>query len=58
MQVQLDTDVPVLSAVLTPHNFHESDEHKAFFLEHFKVKGREAASAAMAVLEQSRRMRA
>ncbi len=51
MQVQLETDVPVLSAVLTPHNFHESDEHRAFFLEHFKIKGREAASAAMAVVE-------
>ncbi|HSY26318.1 MAG TPA: 6,7-dimethyl-8-ribityllumazine synthase [Burkholderiaceae bacterium] len=45
MQVQLATDVPVLSAVLTPHHFHASDEHRKFFLEHFQVKGVEAAHA-------------
>ncbi len=50
MQVQLETDVPVLSVVLTPHKFHECDEHRQFFLEHFKVKGREAAQACMQVL--------
>lgn len=51
MQAQMDCDLPMLSAVLTPHNFHESAEHRQFFLEHFKVKGREAAEAAMAVME-------
>jgi 6,7-dimethyl-8-ribityllumazine synthase len=45
MQVQLDTDVPVISAVLTPHHFHEHEEHAAFFAEHFTVKGAEAARA-------------
>ena len=50
MQVQLETDVPVLSAVLTPHNFHETAEHRAFFLEHFRTKGREVAGACLAVL--------
>lgn len=50
MQAQMDTDVPVLSAVLTPHNFHESDEHRRFFLEHFKVKGREVAEACLSIL--------
>jgi 6,7-dimethyl-8-ribityllumazine synthase len=45
MRVQLDTGVPVLSAVLTPIRFHEHDEHRAFFRDHFVVKGREAASA-------------
>lgn len=50
MQVQLETDVPVLSIVLTPHNFHETDEHRRFFLDHFKVKGAEAAKACMGVL--------
>ena len=49
MRAQMDTDVPVLSAVLTPHHFHAGDEHQAFFREHFKVKGRELANAAMAV---------
>lgn len=50
MQAQLETDVPMLSAVLTPHRFHDSEEHRRFFLDHFRVKGREAAEAAMAVL--------
>lgn len=50
MQAQMETDVPVLSAVLTPHNFHESEEQRRFFLEHFRVKGREAANACVSVL--------
>jgi 6,7-dimethyl-8-ribityllumazine synthase len=45
MRVQLDTDVPIISAVLTPHHFHAHQEHAAFFTEHFKVKGAEAARA-------------
>ncbi|MNT13856.1 6,7-dimethyl-8-ribityllumazine synthase 2 [compost metagenome] len=47
MRVQLDTEVPVFSAVLTPKSFHEHDEHHRFFAEHFVVKGREAAQACM-----------
>ncbi len=47
MSVQLDTDVPVLSVVLTPHHFHAGDEHQHFFAAHFKVKGAEAARACM-----------
>ncbi len=45
MQVQLETDVPVLSAVLTPHQFQETEPHIAFFQEHFVTKGKEAADA-------------
>ena len=45
MRVQLDTGVPVFSAVLTPHHFHEHDAHASFFTDHFEVKGREAARA-------------
>jgi 6,7-dimethyl-8-ribityllumazine synthase len=45
MQVQLQTDVPVISVVLSPHHFHEHEVHQAFFLEHLRVKGREAAQA-------------
>lgn len=45
MRVQLDLDVPVISAVLTPHHFHEHEEHSSFFARHFEVKGREAARA-------------
>ncbi|OUS17927.1 riboflavin synthase subunit beta [Rhodospirillales bacterium 47_12_T64] len=49
MQAQMDTDVPVLSAILTPHHFHNSEEHKHFFLEHFKLKGHEAAGACLSI---------
>ncbi|MCV2402565.1 6,7-dimethyl-8-ribityllumazine synthase [Marinomonas sp. C2222] len=45
MQVQLETEVPVLTAVLTPHNFHEHDEHKTYFSHHFVKKGVELANA-------------
>ncbi|GAS88044.1 6,7-dimethyl-8-ribityllumazine synthase [Mycolicibacterium brisbanense] len=51
MRVQLDTDVPVFSVVLTPHHFHEHDEHVRYFTEHFVKKGAEAADAVTATLE-------
>lgn len=51
MQVQLETEVPILSMVLTPQNFHEHDDHKNFFREHLKVKGAEAARACAKTLE-------
>ncbi len=50
MRVQLDTDVPVFSAVLTPHNFHEHAEHRDYFRRHFAVKGRELADAVSATI--------
>ncbi len=49
MQVQLETDVPVISAVLTPHQFQETGPHIAFFQEHFVTKGKEAADAVMMI---------
>ncbi|MFD2207321.1 6,7-dimethyl-8-ribityllumazine synthase [Kiloniella antarctica] len=49
MQAQMDTDIPVLSAILTPHHFHNSEEHLHFFLEHFKVKGKEVADACLSI---------
>ena len=52
MRVQLDTDVPVFSAVLTPRDFHESEEHHAFFFQHFRKKGTELARACAATLAQ------
>lgn len=51
MRVQLETDVPVFSAVLTPHNFHEHDEHREYFKRHFGVKGRELADAVAKTIE-------
>ena len=56
MRVQLDTKVPVISAVLTPQYFHEHDEHKKFFYEHFVVKGAEAATACAATLDKIERL--
>lgn len=51
MRVQLETDVPVFSAVLTPHNYHEHEEHRAYFVRHFSVKGRELADAVARTVE-------
>ena len=51
MRVGLDTGVPVLSVSLTPHNYQETDHHNAIFRNHFLEKGREAAVAALSILE-------
>ena len=50
MQVQLETEVPIISAVLTPQHFHEHEDHRRFFREHFLVKGAEAAAACIGAL--------
>lgn len=49
MRAGLDTGVPVLSVSLTPHQYQETETHNAFFKDHFVLKGREAASAALQV---------
>ncbi|WP_340109054.1 6,7-dimethyl-8-ribityllumazine synthase [Pikeienuella sp. HZG-20] len=49
MRVQLETDAPIFSVVLTPHQFQDTAAHTTFFKEHFVRKGEEAASAALAV---------
>jgi len=49
MRAQMDAGVPVLSVVLTPHNFQETQAHISFFKEHFVEKGREAGHAALAL---------
>ena len=51
MQVQLATETPIFSVVLTPHHFHEHQVHQQFFHEHFMVKGQEAARACVGTLE-------
>ncbi len=51
MRVGLDTQVPVLSVSLTPHQFQETDHHVAIFREHFVQKGKEAAQAAKALVD-------
>ena len=57
MRVQLDTGVPVLSAVLTPKDFHEHAEHLKFFSEHFVKKGAEAARACVATIVALRKLK-
>ncbi|OCR25655.1 6,7-dimethyl-8-ribityllumazine synthase [Pseudomonas syringae] len=57
MQVQLETQVPVFSVVLTPHNFHAGDEHQNFFFNHFVVKGKEAAQTCADTLNKLRDLR-
>lgn len=49
MRAGLDTDVPVLSVSLTPHQYQETDHHTAIFQAHFVEKGREAARAAVSI---------
>jgi 6,7-dimethyl-8-ribityllumazine synthase len=55
MRAQMDSDVPLISSVLTPHHFHEHETHVDFFGEHLAQKGAEAARAcvgALAALDQ------
>lgn len=56
MRVQLDTGVPVFSAVLTPLAFHEHATHHGFFHEHLVTKGTELASACRATLAALRKL--
>ena len=51
MRAQMDADVPVLSVVLTPHHFQETEAHREFFRSHFVRKGEEAARAARKIGE-------
>ena len=52
MRVQLDSEVPVFSAVLTPRDFHEHSDHIEFFSAHFVKKGVEVANACLSALQQ------
>ena len=51
VQTSLETEVPVLSAVLTPHHFHEHAEHREFFRAHMATKGRELAAACLSIID-------
>ncbi len=51
MRVGLDTGVPVLSVSLTPHHYQETEHHNAIYREHFVTKGREAAQAALRIID-------
>ena len=57
MDVQLRTEVPVFSAVVTPEQFHETAAHFDFFRKHFTVKGVEVAEACAKTLLSLERLR-
>lgn len=52
VQTSLETEVPVLSAVLTPHHFHEHAVHEEFFKQHMLTKGKELAEACVSIIER------
>jgi 6,7-dimethyl-8-ribityllumazine synthase len=56
MQIQLQQNVPVLSVVLTPHNYQETDVHNDFFRAHFVEKGAEAARAVDLILANEKQI--
>jgi 6,7-dimethyl-8-ribityllumazine synthase len=57
MDVQLRTEIPVFSAVVTPNDFRETDEGVAFFRKHFAQKGTEVAAACAETLFSLERLR-
>ncbi len=56
MRVMLDSGVPMISCVLTPKEFHEHEQHRRFFHEHFVAKGGEAARACVQTVEGLKRL--
>ncbi len=53
MNVALETEVPVLSVVLTPQKFDENNnEHIKFFRKHLVTKGIEAARSAIKIITE------
>jgi len=50
MTAQLESGVPVFSAVLTPHYFHEHEDHIDFFSKNFTKKGTEVAETCIQTL--------
>ena len=57
MDVQLRTEVPVFSAVVTPDDFDETDEGSDFLRKHFAAKGIEVAEACASTLLSLERLR-
>jgi 6,7-dimethyl-8-ribityllumazine synthase len=56
MRVQLESEVPVLSAVLTPQQFHDHAEHIRFFADHLVTKGTEVAGACAEIVLSDRQL--
>jgi 6,7-dimethyl-8-ribityllumazine synthase len=57
MEVQLRTEVPVFSAVVTPQQFNETAARFDFFRKHFAAKGIEVAEACANTLLSLERLR-
>ena len=57
MEVQLRTEIPVFSAVVTPQQFNETAAHFDFFRKHFAAKGIEVAEACANTLLSLERLR-
>jgi 6,7-dimethyl-8-ribityllumazine synthase len=57
MEVQLRTEVPVFSAVLTPRQFADTAEHIDNFRAYFEAKGTEVAAACADTLLSLERLR-
>ena len=57
MEVQLRTEIPVFSAVVTPEQFNETAAHVDFFRQHFAAKGAEVAEACARTLLGLERLR-
>lgn len=49
MRASMDSGIPVLSIVLTPHNYQDTPVHNEFFRAHFIEKGREAGRSAQLI---------
>jgi len=47
----LETEVPILSAVLTSHQFHDHADLHEFFRSHMVTKGKELAGACLSIIE-------
>ena len=52
VQTSPETGIPVLSAVLTPHHFHDHSVHEEFFRQHMHTKGKELAEACVGIVGQ------
>ena len=58
MRVQIESGVPILSAVLTPRDFHDHEDHRRFFRAHLVGNGREVAQACLATIANHRALAA
>lgn len=56
MNLQMETEVPIFSMVLTPQQFHEHADHTQFFKRHMQTKGVEAAQTCLTTLTAHRQL--